>query len=440
LNPVDLDGRAVIVAVSAGFLATVVAGVLPAWMGTRPDASSSLGRADRTSTESRGARALTRTLLVSEVALACTLLIGAALLVRSFVNLASVDRGLQTDGVLTAWVALPAKTFPAGPSRIAITSALENAVKELPGIERVALTSGLPPRGGAIYYYDDWIADGQSAQPQSLTVESYSVGPDFFELYGIPIVRGRTFAPGDGADRAIVGERLAARLWPGGNPVGGSFHFGKQTFQVVGLAREINLPSLESRRDVPEFYTPFTFGRSSYVYMNIRCQARCPDEAVVRHRILATVPGANIVSLAMLSEAYREELARPRATAALGGAFAAIALLAAAGGLFSVLSYAVGRRRREFGIRTALGASPRQVRGLVLRDGARVAALGVAIGVAASAALVRLVASLEYGVTGFDPLSWAAVLGVLAGTTLLAAWRPARSAARVDPIALLRED
>jgi predicted permease len=440
LNPVDLDGRALLVAASAGFMATLVAGVVPAWMGTRPDPSSSLGRVDRTMTESRGARALTRTLLVSEVALAFTLLVSAALLVRSFVNLSSVDRGLRTDGVLTGWVALPAKAYPSGPARLAVTAALEDAVRRLPGVDRIALTSGLPPGGGATHYYDDWRTDTPGAPPQSLDVSSYEVGPDFFELYGIPIVRGRTFQPGDGPDRAIVGERLAARLWPGGNPVGSTFHFGKQTFQVVGLAREISFPSLDTHRDMPEFYQPFTFGRSSYVFMNIRCRARCPDEAVIRQQILATVPGANIVKLGLVSEAYREELARPRASAALGGAFAAIAVLAAAGGLFSVLSYAGERRRREFGIRTAFGASPGQIRGLVLRDGALVAALGVAIGVAASAALARVLASLEYGVTGFDPLSWTVVLGMLAGTTLLAAWRPARSAARVDPIALLRED
>ena len=174
--------------------------------------------------------------------------------------------------------------------------------------------------------------------------------------------------------------------------------------------------------------------------MNVSCHARCPDEAVVRKQILATVPAAGIYQIGLLSEAYREELARPRAAAALGGTFAVIAMLAAGGGLFSVLSYAVGRRRREFGIRTALGASPRQIRGLVFRDGAQVAALGVTLGrprVRRARPRDRLA---RYGVTGFDPVSWSLVIGVLAATTLLASWRPARNAVRVDPIALLRED
>jgi predicted permease len=435
LNPVNLDARALVVAVSAGFVAALVAGVLPAWIGTRPDAGSALARAERTSTETRAARALTRALLVAEVAFACTLLVGAALLVRSFLNLASVDRGLRTDGVMTAWIGLPSRVFPSGPGRVAITAALETAVKGLPGVDQVALSSGLPPGGGGTHIYDDWLGDRPGAKPQTMKVQSYNVGPDFFALYGVPLLQGRTFEPGDAPDRAIVGERLAERLWPGESPVGRSFRFGKTTLQVVGLAREINFPSLETSRDLPEFYRPFVFGASSYIFMNMSCHGRCPDEAVVRKQILATVP-----AVGMLSEAYREELARPRATAALGSAFAVIAVAAAAGGLFSVLSYAVGRRRREFGIRTALGASPKQIRALVYRDGAQVAAMGVALGIAASIALARAIASLEYGVSGFDPVSWVVVLGALAGTTMLACWRPARTAVRVDPISLLREE
>lgn len=439
LNPVDLDIRALFVAIAAGVGATMVAGVLPAWIGTRPDAASSLGRAERTSTETRCARTLTRALLVTELALACTLLVGATLLVRSVVNMARADRGLRTDGVLTSWIVLPRAVFPDIPSRRVVTATLEDTLRQLPGVERIALSSGLPPRGGASHFYNDWIADGPDARPQSIASQSYQVGPDFFELYGIPLIRGRTFQASDGQDRAIVGERLAARLWPGTDPVGRSFRFGKQSYQVVGLVREINFPTLEAGRDLPEFYHPFTPG-SSNVFMNIRCQGRCPDEAVLRKRILSVVPRANIVTVAILSEMYREQLARPRAAAALAGTFAVIAVVAAAGGLFSVLSYAVGRRRREFGIRTALGASPRQIRRLVLREGVQVAALGVGAGIAVSIALARVIASLQYGVTGFDPVSWTLVLGLLVATTFAASWRPARTAARVDPVTLLRED
>jgi putative ABC transport system permease protein len=439
LNPVDLDMRALSVAIAAGVVATMVAGVMPAWIGTRPDAASSLGRAERTSTETRGARTLTRALLVTELALACTLLVGATLLVRSVINLARADRGMRTEGVLTAWIGLPVKSFPDAAARRAIAATLEDAVRQLPGVERIALSSGVPPGGGAILFYNDWLPDGPDARPVSLVASSYNVGDDFFELYDIALLRGRTFQPGDGPERVIVGERMATRLWPNQDPVGRSVRRGTQQLQVIGLVREINFPSLEANRDRAEFYRPFVPGGGN-VYLNVSCPSRCPDEAVIRKQILSVVPGANVVRLGLLSEQYREELARPRAAAALAGTFAVIAVVAAAGGLFSVLSYAVGRRRREFGIRTALGASPRQIRGLVLRDGVRVAALGVGAGIAASMALARVISSLQYGVTGFDPVTWTLVLGLLVATTLVASWRPARAAARVDPVTLLRED
>jgi predicted permease len=438
LHPIALDPRALVAAMIAGLTATLAAGVLPAWTGTRPNHRASLTSAGRSGTESRGARALTRTLIVAELALACTLLVSAGLLVRSFINLASVDAGFQTEGVLTAWIALPAKAFPDRPSRLAITAALEDRVRQLPGVARVALSRGLPP-AGAISWGDDWLADGPTARPLDMTVHSYDVDPDFFGLYGIRLLAGRTFQAGDGPDDVILGERMAARLWPAQDPVGRSYHFGKELYHVVGLARETHFPSLEANRDLPGFYRPFQVGGGN-VFISMRCQGRCPDEAIVRRQILATVPGAYIVRVGLLSDLYRTELARPRGAAALGSTFALIAVVAAAGGLFSVLSYAVSRRRREFGIRTALGASPAAIRRLVLRDGAGVAALGVGLGIAASAALARVISSVEYGVTGLDPVTWCLVLGLLAATTVLASWRPAHRAMRVDPVALLREE
>jgi putative ABC transport system permease protein len=437
LHPIALDPRALVAAMVAGLAATLAAGVLPAWTGTRPNHMASLTSAERSGTESRGARALTRTLLVVELALACTLLESAALLVRSFINLASVDPGFQTAGVLTAQLALPAKAYPDRPSRLAITAALEDRVRRLPGVERLALSRGLPP-AGAISWGDDWLADGPTARPLDMTVHSYDVGPDFFELYGIRLLAGRTFQAGDRPEDVILGERMAAKLWPGQDPVGRSYHFGKELDHVVGLARETRFPSLAAYRDLPEFYRPFQMGGGN-VFISIRCQGRCPDEALVRRQILMTVPGASIARVGLLSDLYRTELARPRGAAALGSTFALIAVLAAAGGLFSVLSYAVSRRRREFGIRTALGASPAQIRRLVLRDGAGVAALGVGVGILGSSALARVTSSVEYGVTGLDPVTWCLVLGLLAATTVLASWRPAHRAMRVDPVALLRE-
>jgi putative ABC transport system permease protein len=179
---------------------------------------------------------------------------------------------------------------------------------------------------------------------------------------------------------------------------------------------------------------------STVPMVSVRCDPACPDSAVFRHLLAVRYPEVRVQAAGAIEGDYARELAWPRATAALAGAFAVIAVLAAAGGLFSVLSYTVGRRRREFGIRTALGASPTQIRRIVLRDGAHVAAAGLAIGAVFAAVLARALMSLQYGVTPGDPLSWAGVLALVGVTTLAAAWRPARAAARMDPVVLLREE
>jgi predicted permease len=442
LNPLNLDLRALVAASASGLLATLAAGVLPAWIGTRLNPSDALRLADRSGSETRAARSIARGLIVSEIALACALLLGAALLVRSFVNLARTDRGLDSRGVAIATISLPATAFKDRPSRVVMTSRIEDEMRRLPGVQQVALSFGLPPDGGAIHFGGGWQSDAPGAPALNMEVESYEVGSDFFDLYRIPILRGRTFQPGDTGRDIIVGERLAARLWPGLDPLGRSFTYSEERLQVVGVAREINHPSIDPRVDRPEFYRPLAEGRrgSSYFMMSLRCGDACPEGALVRRRLLAISPMVQVHNVGPLDDVYFEQLAPPRAAAALGFVFATVAVIAAAGGLFGVLSYAVGRRRREFGIRTALGASRRQIRGLVLRDGLRVGAIGVGLGSGAGWLLARGLASLQYGVTVTDPFSWAIVTGLLATTTLAAAWRPARQAARVDPAALLRDE
>jgi putative ABC transport system permease protein len=438
LNPMHIDARALAVASLAGLLATFGAGLLPAWLGTRVDAGQSLRVVERGGTETRGARAVTSGLLVVEVALACTLLVGAALLVRSFVNLAGADRGLDPRGIVVANMSLPVSAFSDRASRETVAALIEEEVKQLPGVQQVAWSYGVPPRGGA-FSWGEWTSDAPGTPVVDMTVDHYYVGPEFFALYGVSVLRGRAFQPDDDSAAVIVSERLAYALWPNLDPLGRTFRHDNEQFRVIGLAGEIHHPSLESNSDNPEYYRAFS-GVSNYPMLSIRCGAACPPSALIHQRIAAVHPGLQAVNVRPLELDYLEALARPRATAALGFAFAAIAVLAAAGGLFSVLSYAVARRQREFGIRTALGASPRQIGGIVLRDGLRVAVTGVAIGSVSAWIVARALASLQYGVAPHDPVSWSVVPGLLGLTTLLASWRPAREAMQVDPVRLLREE
>jgi predicted permease len=438
LNPLNIDLRSLAVTSVSGVVATLAAGLLPAWVGTRLAPDTSLRVTDRGGTETRGARAATHALLIGELALACTLLVGATLLVRSFINLANAERGLDVRGVLVSTMSLSPPAFPNQPSRAMAARSIEEQVGRLPGVRHVAWSYGLPPDGGAISF-GDWRSDAPGTPMVHMDVDRYSVGPEFFALYGIPLLRGRTFEPADREGAVVVGERLARALWPGVDPIGRSFSFLEARFHVIGLVKEIHHPSLDATLDRPEFYEPFD-GVGSYTMMSIRCGPVCPNAALVRQRIVAAHPAVQVVDVQALEDVYFEQLARPRAAAALGFAFAGVAVLAAAGGLFSVLSYAVGRRKREFGIRTALGASPGQIRRLVLRDGLMVALTGILIGTVTAWSLGRALMSLEYGVTITDPLTWTVVLGLLGFTTVAASWRPARQAMRADPVLLLREE
>jgi putative ABC transport system permease protein len=438
LNPLNVDLRALGVTSLAGIVATLAAGLLPAWLATRVDAGDAMRVSERSGTETRAARTATRTLLVAEIALCCTLLASATLLVRSFINLTNAERGIDPTGIMTAWLSLPNATFPEPASREVIGAALTDRIRRLPGVHQVAWSYGLPPGGGAIHF-DNVRSDAPDRPVLDQEVSEYYVEPGFFSLFGIALKRGRTFLTSDAEEVVVVSERMAESLWPGLDPIGREFTVSRRRLHVVGVTAELHHPSLDARLERPEFYSRMA-GVGSVPMLSIRCRPACPDVAVVRQQLSATHAAVRVQDVGLLEDAYFEQLARPRATAALAFAFAAIATLAAAGGLFSVLSYAVGRRRREFGIRTALGASPSQVRRTVLDDGMLVVGAGIVLGAGGALMLARALESLQYRVTLTDPVSVAIVLGALGLTTIAASWYPARQASRVDPVMLLREE
>lgn len=437
LNPVDLDRRALLAASVSGVTAVMVAGLFPAWIGTRSSpagAGADVSASSRSATESRVARAFTRGLLVVEVALTCALLVGTSLLVGSFVRLARVERGLDTTGVMTAWVRLtaPGSKAPAG------VDAIKAAMAAMPGVESVSVSRMVPPRGGMIHFGCCWQADTPGAQPLDLVVDGYMADNDAFELYRIPIVRGRPFRPNEPETSVILGERLAQLLFPDGKAVGRSFRFDDSRFDVVGVARELRYPSLDRMSDVPEYYRPSgPLGAS--VNVNLRCGGPCPSIAALRQRLQALPEVRQIYRANMMDEPYAEELSRPRAAATMAVLFTGIAVIAACGGLFSVLSYAVARRRREFGIRVSLGAAPAQVQRLVLREGLRLAIAGALLGSLVAWVISRALTTVVYQVSAAEPAIWMSVAAIVALTTLVASWVPARRASRIDPAVLLRE-
>ena len=443
LNALDIDGRTLAVTSVAGFVAMVGTGVLPAVIGTRTDNGLSLQLTSRSGTESPRARAAGRVLLVGQLALSCTLLLGAALSVRSFVKLVSADRGFDTRDIAVARIDLPQSSYGKDnqPLRDVIKQAIIDQARAIPGVRQAAWSYGTPPYGGATLQ-GAVVSDAPGSQPVALEPHVFRVDPDFFALYDIPIVRGRALQPTDTASTALVGERFAAIVWPGLDPIGRTFSMrgsmGGAPLTVVGVMKELRFPSLDPRIDAPQFYVPLQ-ALLNMGTVSLRCSADC-SEMIVRQRIESAYPGVDVYSVKTLQSAYAKELARPRASAGLAIAFAITALMASAAGLFSLLSHVVARRRREFGIRMALGASATQLRSLVIRDGCGLALTGLTLGAAAGIALSRAASAFLFNVTTADPLSWVVVIGVLTLTVAAALWHPARTAVRTSPLILLRDE
>ena len=279
----------------------------------------------------------------------------------------------------------------------------------------------------------------KNIQAVGTRIDMYRVDPGFFSLFGIRIVSGRALEVTDSDFDAVIGERLANQLWPGLDPVGQTFTVGRRTgYRVVGVAGEIRLPTLDRELDRPELYLPIGTD-SDTLRLSLRCRASCPDVATMQSRLQEVHPALTARIIATAENPYLLQLRLPQAIAEVGGLFAIVAVLTAAGGLFTVMTYAVGRRRREFGIRTALGASPRQMGRLVFRDALTLTGAGILAGTLGGWFVARSLAAFHYGVTAADPVVWTGVLGALGLTALAASWRPARQAMRADPVALLRD-
>jgi predicted permease len=440
LNLVDIDLRALIAGSALGGLSVVLSGLLPVWLGTRGQLIYAASGSREAATETPAARFAAKALIVAEVSLVCSLLVGSALLVRSFAKLVYQDRGMDSDGVTRISVSNLDDAFGSPDAMSLATEAIEQRFANWAPIEALALSREVPPdswRNGLAHLgVPGILPDAGSA----VAADSYRISSSFFEVYQIPLLIGRTFRARDPLDEVIVSQRLAQQLWPGLNPLERAVTFGawRTPRRVIGVAGDIRLPTLDPNLDIPELYVPLGT-ESRTLYLNIRCHARCPGEITIQDQIRAVHPLLRARVEAAAENTYSEQLQVPRAAAEVGGMFSIVALITAAAGLFSVLTFSVGRRRREFGIRAALGATPSQVRWLVFRDGLSVVGMGVAVGTVGGWVVGRSLAAFQYGVASTDPVAWASVLATVAFTALIAVWYPARLAQSTNPSMLLRE-
>jgi putative ABC transport system permease protein len=449
LNPIDLDLRAAAATVAFALLAVIIAGVLPALIGTSHRTTDSLRLTTRSSTPGRRARTVTSVMLVAEVALAVALTAAAGLQLRSFVNLLHEDRGLDAEKLAVFTMSMPAAQFADAASRFAYAEAVRASLGGVPGIEATTLSRGVPPNSGDWHFYDV-TPDTPGAAPVKLIMNSYDVVPDFFSAYGIRLLQGRGFEPGDPDTAVVISRSMANALWPGTAAIERTMSFMNRTFRVVGVVSDIRNPLSDPREDQPELYWPLLAARGeagvapglagSAVRLSVRCGAACPPLDTIRARIKSVNTSANVSAGTRIADDYAEGLARPRAGTVVAIAFAAVALVGIAGGLFAVMSRLVLQRQREFGIRLALGARPVDLGRLVRRHALVLSTLGVGAGTIVAWLISRVLAAVWYGVQGADPLTWTAVVAIVCVTSLAAAWRPSRRAMRVNPVTLLREE
>jgi putative ABC transport system permease protein len=441
---ITIDGGVLAFALVVSVATGILFGLAPAWQASRAGLGEVLKEGGRSSASS-GGRWFRSGLLVAEVALSVVLLVAATLLIRSFTRLTNVDPGFRTEDVLAFRVALPAGDYPEDHHRAAFFDTLLDKLEALPEITAAGMVQALPIRSGYVLTFD---VQGRppAKDGEEPSANHRAISPRYFEALGVPLMRGRFFTPRDGEKApmvAIVDEAFVKRHFPNEDPIGRGLDIGNGSdgfYEIVGVVGNTQQGSMDEPPS-PTMYVPFRQDVFNTMWIVARttidpAQAAAPARQVVRE-IDRRLPA---YSMTPLSAVVSESIAQRRFSMLLLGLFAVVALFLAAVGLYGVVSYTVSQRTQEIGLRMAIGAQRGDVLRMVLGGGMKLAVAGVALGIAASLAAARLVASMLFQVTPFDPASYTATAGLLLAVAALACYIPARRAMRVDPMIALRQE
>jgi len=452
LADISIDARVLAFTMGVSIFVGVLAGLVPAFGLRRLDLQRTLGDASR---GSAGARSmwgkgghLRRILVISQLALAVVLLIGAGLLVRTVAHLQRVPPGFSADNVLTLELTMTGQKYANGPAVLNAYKDLWERLSRVPGVANVGGVSSLPLSG-----YFSWgpiTVEGRVPPPGEnfINADQRIVGGHYFETMNIPLKGGRWFSDEDNTTAprvVIVDEFMARELWPGADAVGKRIRFGdlKSTAPwqtVVGVVGRVKQYGLAQDGRIA-VYLPQTQAPVRAMYITARAE-NGPESIVpaIRQQIREMDSNLPIYRLRPMSALVDASLARHRFAMRLLMLFAVLALVLAAIGTYAVMSFIVSQGTREMGIRLALGATPGGIISLVVRQGLFVAAIGVVVGLAGAFALTRVLSTLIFGVSSADPLTYAAVAAVLGGVAILASAAPARRASRIDPAISLRNE
>jgi predicted permease len=424
-------------------------GIAPALQAAKLDLNEALKQSGGRSGIGTGHRRLRSTLVVVEVALSLMLLVGAGLLIQTFMQLRSLDPGFRSENVLMVTTNLPRNKYGELPKRTAFYQQVLERIKALPGVTASACTTAVPLtwKGGT----NSFSVDGPVQMPGQSALHR-QISADYFQTLGIPLRQGRYFNEHDKPESlpvAIINEMMARQFWPDGEVIGKRFKLGSPDspnpwLTIVGIAGDVKQMGL----DVPvkaEMYLPYQQVSYNISFVPNHLVIHTVDDPLrlvtaVRQAVWAVDHDQPVSNIKTLEEVLASEVSQRRLGMSLLAAFAVLALLLASMGIYGVLSYAVTQRTPEIGMRMALGAQPGDVLRMVLSEGMRLVLFGLAIGLSASFVLTRVMTSLLFGVSATDPLTFTMIALLLLAVASLACYIPARRAMKVDPLVALRHE
>jgi putative ABC transport system permease protein len=445
LAEVGLDHQAVLFAVFASLVTSLLFGIVPAWRATRLDVNEAIKSASNRSTAGKLDSRVRGLLVISEVALSLVLLIGAGLLIESFMKLRAVSLGFEPNQVITAQASLTSQRYRTTAQVWAFEQQMLDRLSSLPGVVAAATASNVPLERGLRMGVG--IESGGERNVQTVWVRA--IGPQYFRTLKIPIVSGREFSDADTQTSAlvvIVNETLARSHWPGRDAEGEQISRQGKALQVVGIAGDVREMALDQAVE-PTIYIPTAqMPDGLMVAMNrwfltswiVRTAGPLDLTAALQQAMKEIDPQMPLANVRPMTQVITASVAPQRFILLLMGVFAGLALVLTAVGIYSVLSYQVSQRTNEIGIRMALGAGVGDVLKLVVGQGLRLTLIGVAIGAVAAYGLTKLIAHLLFGVSATDPVIFVAVALLLTGVALGACFVPARRATKVDPMVALR--
>jgi putative ABC transport system permease protein len=442
LEEVRIDGPVLLFSFALCIVTGIAFGLVPSFQASRRDLHETLKEGGRGSTDSgRGGRAR-RIMVIAEVAVALVLVTGAGLLIKSFVRLTRVNPGFDSHNVLTIPLTLPSTRYAEPEKRAEFVRQLLERIQTLPGVESAAAVSHLPlftPPRFVFFCPEGHVCQGLGKDP---IIALRLATPDYFRTMHISLLRGRAFEDKDamGATPVVIIDQLTAQhYFPTSDPIGQTLQNSRDMIpmQIVGVVADAKFTTLNAP-NVEEMYMPHRQSPWSSMTLVIRSASNPqPLVTAVRQKIAELDPDLAVAGIQTMDEIVSASVAQPRLLTALVGAFAGFALLLAAIGIYGVMAYSVSQRVHEMGIRMALGASPHDIFALIVGHGMRLVLTGVALGFVASFGLTRLLATLLFGTSATDPVTFAGIATVLIAVALLASYIPARRATRVDPLVAL---